>query len=118
MVDRNGRIAEEIRKEISSILLTDIKDPRLSKMTSVVRVEVTRDLRYAKVYISVLGEKEEIQNTEKALKNASGFIRREVGHRMSLRYTPELIFEMDDSIAKGVDLIKLINQTIKKDEDK
>lgn len=113
MVDRISRISEEMKKEISSIVQNELKDPRLPKLTSVVSANVTKDLKYAKVYVSVYGNEEEKTNALDALKSAAGFIRREIGHRMQLRYTPEIHFEIDDSIERGVYITKLINETIK-----
>ncbi len=115
MADRTSRISEEMKKEISSIIMTDIKDPRLPKLVSVLAVNVTKDLRYAKVFISVLGTEEEKKNAHDALKSAAGFMRREVGHRMQLRYTPELQFTIDNSIEHGAYISKLINDTVKSD---
>ncbi|MDP4179798.1 MAG: 30S ribosome-binding factor RbfA [Bacillota bacterium] len=117
MGDRTSRISEEMRKEISSVIMTELKDPRLPKLISVVAVNVTKDLRYAKVYISVLGNEEDKKNAKEGLRSAAGFIRREVGHRMQIRYTPELQFEIDDSIEHGVYMSKLINETIKSEND-
>ena len=113
MVDRTNRISEEMKKEISSIIQNDLKDPRLPKLISVMSVDLTRDLKYAKVFISVLGSDEEKRNAISGLKSAAGFIRREVGHRMQIRYTPEMQFELDNSIERGVYITKLINNTIK-----
>jgi ribosome-binding factor A len=117
MGDRTSRISEEMRKEISSIIMTELKDPRLPSMISVVAVNVTKDLRHAKVYISVFGNDEEKKNAQEGLRSAAGFIRREVGHRMQLRYTPEMHFEIDDSIEHGVYMTKLINETVKVDKE-
>lgn len=111
-MDRTNRISEEMKKEISAIIQNGLKDPRLPKMISVVSADVTKDLRYAKVFISVLGDETDKQNAIDGLKSAAGFIRREVGHRLQLRYTPELLFELDDSIERGVYITKLINDTI------
>ena len=111
-MDRTGRISEEMKKEISAILQNGLKDPRVPKMVSVTSADVTRDLRYAKVYISVLGSEEDKKNAIEGLKSAAGFIRREVGHRMQLRYAPELLFELDNSIERGVYISKLINDTL------
>jgi ribosome-binding factor A len=116
MVDRTNRISEEMKKELSDIIHNELKDPRLPQMVSVVSVNVTRDLRYAKVYISVLGNDEQKKNAISGLKSAAGFIRRKVGHRMQIRYTPELQFELDNSIEHGVYISKLINETIKDKE--
>lgn len=112
-MDRIDRISEEMKKEISNIIQNEIKDPRLPKMTSVVHVSVTKDLRYAKIRISVLGGDEEKKNAISALKSAAGFIRREIGHSMQLRYTPEMQFELDESIERGAYITKLINDTLK-----
>lgn len=116
MFDRTSRISEEIKRELSNIIQNELKDPRLPKMVSVVSVDATKDLRYAKVFISVLGSDEEKSNAIKALKSAAGFIRREVGRRILIRYTPELQFELDNSIEHGVYINKLINKTIKDNE--
>ncbi len=115
MKDRTNRIAEEMKKEISNIIQNDIKDPRLPKLVSIMAVEVTRDLRYAKVFVSILGSEDEKKEALKGLKSAAGFIRREVGHRMQIRYSPELLFEIDSSIERGVYMSKLINDTLEKD---
>ena len=113
MIDRTTRISEEMKKELSAIIQNELKDPRLPRLVSITSVNVTRDLRYAKIYISVLGSDEEKKNALAALKSASGFIRREVGKRMLIRYTPEMQFELDNSIENGVYINKLINETIK-----
>lgn len=112
-MDRTYRISEEMKKEVSAIIQNELKDPRLPKLVSVMSANVTKDLRYAKIYVSVLGNDEEKKNALEALKSAAGFIRREIGHRMQLRYTPEMIFELDTSIEHGVYITKLINDTMK-----
>lgn len=112
-MDRTNRISEEMKKEISGIIQNELKDPRLPQMISVISADVTKDLRYAKVYISVLGSEEDKKNALHALKSAAGFIRREIGHRMQLRYTPEMLFELDNSIERGAYMSKLINDTMK-----
>ncbi len=111
-MDRTNMISEEMKKEISTIIQNELKDPRLPKLISVISADVTKDLRYAKVFISVLGDETEKKNAIEGLKSAAGFIRREVGRRMQLRYTPELLFELDNSIERGVYISKLINDTI------
>jgi len=111
-MDRLERISEEMKKEVSSIIQYELKDPRLPQMVSVTSAEVTRDLRYAKIYVSVLGSEEEKENALKALKSAQGFIRREIGHRLKLRYTPELVFHLDNSIERGVYITRLIDETL------
>lgn len=116
MVDRTNRISEEMKKEISDIIQNDIKDPRLPRLVSIVSVNVTRDLRYARVFASVLGSEEEKKNALSALKSAAGYIRREIGQRMQIRYIPELQFELDNSIEHGVYMSKLIKDVMKPDE--
>ncbi len=112
-MDRTNRISEEMKKEISNIIQNELKDPRLPQMVSVMSANVTRDLRHAKVFISVFGSEEEKKSALSALKSAAGYIRREVGHRMQLRYTPELQFELDNSIEHGAYITRLINDTMK-----
>ena len=106
--NRINRINEEIQKELSSLLRT-VKDPRVQDtMISITRVEATPDLRYAKVYASFLQE-EKASEAMKGLKSASGYLRRELGRALNLRYTPELVWELDDSITYGAKMLKLIN---------
>ncbi|MGE5629840.1 MAG: 30S ribosome-binding factor RbfA [Caulobacteraceae bacterium] len=112
---RIDRISEEVKREVSEIIRNDIKDPRVSSMSSVVAAEVTPDLRYAKIFISVLGNDEEKNATLKGLNSAAGFIRRELGSNMQLRYAPEVIFELDRSIEHGTNIMKLINEVRKRD---
>jgi ribosome-binding factor A len=114
---RINRISEEIRKEISDIIRTEVKDPRIAAMSSVVRTEVTGDLRYAKVYVSVLGTEKESQITIEGLKKAAGFIRRELGNRLKIRYTPELQFIADRSIEYSVEISRKINELNKDKEE-
>ena len=108
---RGGRINGEVKREISTIIRNEIKDPRLTAMVSVTDVKVTKDLRYAKVFVSIFGkDDEEKNNTFIALKNASGYIRREIGQRINLRYNPQIIFELDDSINYGMHIEELIQK--------
>ena len=106
--NRIGRINDEIRRELSE-LLRSVKDPRVSDaMLTITHVDTTTDLRYARVYITALdrtGDKGLMQG----LKSASGFLRRELGHRMNLRYTPELQFIADDSIEHGAHILDVLN---------
>ena len=114
--NRKGRINEELQRELSSLIRT-LKDPRVQQsMVSVTKVEATGDLRYAKVYISVL-DKDKSKETIKGLKSAGGFLRREIGSRLQLRYTPELIFEEDDSIAYGAKMFSLLRSLDIKEDD-
>ena len=104
--NRIGRINEEIQRELSA-LIPAVKDPRVSGMISVTAVETTPDLRYAKAYISVLA-KENGERVLKGLRSASGWLRRELGSALKLRYTPELVFQLDDSIDKGAHILELL----------
>ena len=115
--NRIGRINEEIQKELSS-LLRKVKDPRVADtMISVTHVETTPDLRYAKVYVSFL-ENDRAKDAMKGLQSAGGWLRRELGHALQLRYTPELVWELDDSITYGAHMLELINSLeVKQDED-
>lgn len=105
--DRIERISEEVRREVDRILRKEVRDPRVSGTWSITRAEVTRDLRYAKVRVSVL-ETEKRAPLLAALKSASGFIRHALGRSLSLRYTPELLFEADDNIAYGAHIAKIL----------
>lgn len=104
--NRINRINEEIQRILSG-LIRNMKDPRVATMVSVTGVETTGDLRYAKVFISTLNKEEE-KSVMKALRSAAGYLRRELGAEIQLRYVPELIFEADDSIKRGMDITKLI----------
>ena len=106
--NRIGRINEEIQKELSALLRT-VKDPRVQDvMISITRVETTPDLRYTKVYVSFLQE-EKAADAMKGLKSAGGYLRRELGRALQLRYTPELMWALDDSITYGAKMLELIN---------
>ena len=114
--NRINRINEEIQKELAS-LLRNLKDPRVQNtMISVTRVEATPDLRYAKVFVSVL-ETEKAAEALKGLKSAGGYLRRELGQALQLRYTPELVWTLDDSITYGARMLELINSLEVKHDD-
>ncbi len=115
---RTKRIAKELQKEISAILATEIKDPRINSLISVTDVDLTNDLEQAKVYISSLGDLDEKEDILDGLKNASGFIKRELGIRLKLRNIPELVFKIDDSIERGIYMDQLISKVLKEDEEK
>jgi len=101
---------EEVLRELSRIIAYSIKDPRIPPMTSVVSVEVTPDLKYAKVYVSVLGGQEEREKAQQGLKSAGSYIRSELAKSLNLRNTPELTFIMDDSIEHGIHMLKKIDE--------
>ena len=106
--NRIGRINEEIQKELAS-LIRNLKDPRVQDtMISITHVETTPDLRWAKVYVSFLQE-DRAKEALKGLKSAGGYLRRELGHSLNLRYTPELVWALDDSITYGAKMLELIN---------
>ena len=98
---------------LSEIIRTEIKDPRINPMTSVVTVEVAPDLKTCKAYISVLGDETSQQSTIKGLKSAEGYIRRQLAHELNLRNTPQITFILDQSIAYGVNMSKLIDEVTK-----
>ena len=103
---RMGRINEEIQRELSSLIRT-VKDPRVTGMISVTAVETTPDLKFAKIYISVL-DKSDCAQVLKGLKSAGGYLRRELGRSLNLRNTPELTFVQDDSIDKGAHILDML----------
>lgn len=109
--DRIDRISEEVRREVDRILREEVRDPRVTGTWSVTRADVTRDLRYAKVRVSVL-EDEFRAPLMKALKNAAGYVRRELGKNLNLRYTPEILFETDDNIAYGAHINALLSNVL------
>ena len=115
--NRIGRINEEIQRELAN-LLRELKDPRVQKtMLSVTRVETTPDLRYAKVYVSLL-DKEYTKETLAGLKSSSGYLRREPGRSLQLRYTPELQWQADDSITHGAHILDILSKLdIREDDD-
>ena len=115
---RLGRISEEVRKVVSETIGNGLKDPRINPMTTVTKVEVTRDLRYARIYVSVLGDSKEKDETIKGLENAKGFLRREISSKIDLRYTPEPMFFLDESIEKGIYMSKLIDEVNKDTKNK
>lgn len=115
--NRIGRIDEEYRKELSQIIGYELKNPNVTGMISVTKVKVTPDLKYAKVYVSILNSKN-IKETMEGLKKSSGFIRSELAKRINLRNTPELIFEIDDSMEYGAKIDSILREILpSKDEE-
>ena len=112
---RIDRISEEVRREVDAIIREELHDPRVGGTWSLTRAEVTGDLRYAKIYISVL-EDDRREALMDALKNAKGYIRRALGKRMIIRYTPELIFVSDKNIEYGVHIAKMLADTVRTEE--
>lgn len=106
---RLGRINEELRKEISNIITFELKDPNITGLISVTKVKITPDLKYAKVYVSILNAKNN-EKTLQGLKDSSGYIRTQVAKTVNLRLTPQLIFEIDDSIEYGMKIDSIIKE--------
>lgn len=112
------RVNGEVQRELAGIIRSDIKDPRINPLTSVVAVEVAPDLKTCKAYISVLGDEQSQKDTLAGLKSAEGYIRRELARSINLRNTPEIRFILDQSIEYGVNMSKMIDSVNKKDESK
>ena len=112
---RNTRINGEVLKELSNIIRSEIKDPRINPMTSVVAVEVAPDLKTCKAYISVLGDEKSQKDTITGLKSAEGYIRRQLARTVNLRNTPEIRFILDQSIEYGINMSKLIDEVTEHD---
>lgn len=108
-VQRIERLKDQLKVEISDILRKETKDPRIG-FVSITDVEVSRDLRHVKVYVSILGDEEEKATTMAGLAQATGFIRTELGQRIRLRYTPEITFKLDRSLERGARVVELLNQ--------
>lgn len=110
---RLGRIEEEYKKELSQIVGYELKNPNVTGLISVTKVKVTNDLKYAKVYVSILNSKN-VKETLSGLKKSSGFIRSELARRVNLRNTPELIFELDDSLEYGAKIDTILKEIMPK----
>ena len=106
---RLGRVNEELRKEISNIITFELKDPNITGLISVTKVKITPDLKYAKVYVSILNAKSN-EKTLQGLKDSSGFIRTQIAKTINLRITPQLVFEIDDSIEYGMKIDSIIKE--------
>ena len=108
--DRIDRISQEVHKALDEIIRYDLRDPRIGGTWSIVRCEVTRDLRYCKVRVSIL-EADRRKGMMEALKKAAGFVRRELGRRVDLRYVPEVLFELDTNIEYAAHINELLKET-------
>ena len=115
---KNNRINEEVRRVMSELIRTEIKDPRIAPMTSVTDVEVAPDLKTCKAWISVLGNEQARKDTLAGLRSAEGFIRMQLAKKVNLRNTPEITFISDESIEYGVNMAKKIEDVIAEDEAK
>lgn len=112
---RIDRISEQVRREVDRIIREDLSDPRVQGTFSVTRADVTRDLRYAKIYVSIL-EEENRAPMMAALKKAAGFVRHELGESMIIRYAPEILFELDQNIEYGIHIASVLRQVHTEDE--
>lgn len=112
---RIDRISEQVRREVDRIIREDLSDPRVQGTFSVTRADVTRDLRYAKIYVSIL-EEENRAPMMAALKKAAGFVRHELGESMIIRYAPEILFELDNNIEYGIHIASVLKRVHTEDE--
>ena len=112
---RIDRISEQVRREVDRIIREDLSDPRIQGTYSVTRADVTRDLRYAKIYVSIL-EEENRKPMMAALKKAAGFVRHQLGKQMIIRYAPEILFELDNNIEYGIHIASVLKQ-VQAEED-
>lgn len=115
---RSDRVAEEIKKATSEIIANELKDPRITGLVSVTAVDVTKDLRNAKIYVSIFGDELVKQESFKGLKSSEQFVRWEIGKRVVLKYLPEITFVLDESIENGFRIYKLLEEVKKQDEGK
>lgn len=115
---KNNRVSGEVRRVLSEIIRSDVKDPRISGLVSLTEVYVAPDLKTCKAYVSVLGKQEELEATVAGLTNAEGYIRRELAHRLNLRHTPEITFIADGSIAYGVEMVHKLEKLVEQIPDR
>lgn len=115
---KNTRINGEVMRELSVIIRNNIKDPRIHPMTSVTAVEVAPDLKTCKAYISVLGDEQAKEDTMKGLNSAVGYIRKQLAGNLNMRYTPQIRFQLDNSIEYGVEMSRKIDEVLNKDSNK
>ena len=109
MSNRPERVAEHLKEEISRIIREELRDPRIGFIT-ILRVDITKDLRFAKIYYSILGTDKDKKGTADALKSGSGFIRRLIGETIKLRYLPEIRFVLDESAQYGIEIQKILDK--------
>lgn len=114
--NRLGRIDEELKKEISQIINYELQNPKVTGLISVTKAKITPDLKYAKIYVSILNSKN-VKETLANLKKSSGYIRTEIAKRINLRITPELIFELDDSMEYGAKIDQILKEILPKNEN-
>ena len=115
MENRQRRLGQLLKQEISELILREIKDPRIA-FVSITSVDLTADLRHAKVLVSVLGNERERKSSIAGLRSAAGYIRRELGQRLRLKYVPEIKIEYDNSIEEGTRILSLIDSVVPKED--
>jgi len=115
-IDRSSRVGDEMQKAVSQIIRDEVKDPRIPMMTSVIEVRMSHDLTHATVYLSVMADAKGKEDCKDAINSAAGFIRREVCKRVKLRVAPEMHYVFDESIEKGMQLMDLIDKTVREDK--
>lgn len=114
---RSERIAEEIKRSVSQTINNDLKDPRINGLISVTKVKVTRDLRYAKIFISLFGEENTKDEVFEVLKKAKGYIRRELASNLRIKFVPEISFKLDESMEYGAHIQKLLNEVSRQEQE-
>src|SRR5699024_7155167 len=114
---RINRISEEVKKVVSLLLVNGLKDPRINSMTTITDVEVTNDLSYANIYVSVLGDEKDKKDSIEGLRNAKGFIRNEIAKKVDLRHIPETVFHLDESLERDLHITELIDKVNKEDRE-
>ncbi|HLR21414.1 MAG TPA: 30S ribosome-binding factor RbfA [Tissierellaceae bacterium] len=114
---RINRISEEVKKVVSLLLVNGLKDPRINSMTTITDVEVTNDLSYANIYVSVLGDEKDKKDSIEGLRNAKGFIRNEIAKKVDLRHIPEPVFHLDESLERALHITELIDKVNKEDRE-
>ena len=116
--NRTARLEGEFKRALSELMLTEVKDPRMSKMVGVTRVDVTPDLKYAKVYVSIYDTPEKTEETMEALKSAEGFLRAKLNNKIKVRRIPSLVFVHDTSIEYSIKISKMLDDLHEADKDK
>lgn len=107
--NRSFRVGDQIMKVVADLLLHKIRDPRIKNVT-LTGIQVSKDLRYARIFYSLMGEKKDIQNTQKGLDSARGFIKREIGSNLDMKYIPDIVFKYDPTLEKSEDLERLFKK--------
>ena len=113
--ERVQRVAEEIKKEIGRIIHGELNDPRIGFVT-ITKVDLSRDCRFAKIYFSLLGSKKQLRDTQVGLARSKGFIRKLLAQRVKLRYTPEIVFKLDEGIEYSIHISEVLEKLKEKDE--